>query len=90
MKFLQDKSHEASQKLGKIRGNFSAYKGSIWENSTNHMRNSRCTTIAPTGTLSIVVNCNPGIEPIFDLVFKRQNSLGGEDQIVIESLFEKV
>lgn len=91
MKFLSNKSLEASQKLSKKRGDFPEFKGSKWhKKGIKHMRNSRCTTIAPTGTVSIIANCNPGIEPIFALVFKRMNSLGGEEQIVVEELFEKV
>lgn len=91
MKFLTDKGHEASEQLGKGRGNFPAFKGSIWQKKGyKYMRNSRVTTIAPTGTISIVANSNPGIEPVFALVYKRMKSLGGEDQLVSEPLFEKV
>ncbi|MDD3647082.1 MAG: adenosylcobalamin-dependent ribonucleoside-diphosphate reductase [Candidatus Dojkabacteria bacterium] len=91
MKFLKEKSHQASGKLAERRGNFPGFKGSVWDKkAVKKMRNSRCTTIAPTGTVSIVGNCNPGIEPIFSLVFKRMQSLGGEDQIVVEPLFEEI
>lgn len=91
MKFLTTKASDASRKLAKKRGNFPAFKGSRWaKKRVRYMRNSRCTTIAPTGTVSIVANCNPGIEPIFALVYKRTQSLGGEDQIVIDTLFEKI
>lgn len=91
MKFLEEKSHQASEELAKKRGNFPAFKGSIWDKKgKKYMRNSRTTTIAPTGTISIVANCNPGIEPVFGLVYKRMQSLGGQDQIVVESLFEQI
>lgn len=91
MKIISETAHEASKELGKIRGNFPSFKGSIWNKKRiRYMRNSRCTTVAPTGTISIVANCNPGIEPIFSLVFKRTNSLGGQEQLVIEPLFKKV
>ncbi len=91
MKFLQEKSHKASIDLAKKRGNFPAFKGSKWDKSKKkYMRNSRCTTIAPTGTISIVVQCNPGIEPIFALVYKRMQSLGGKEQTVVNFLFEKI
>lgn len=91
MKFLTTKAREASKELAKKRGNFPAFKGSIWaKKRARYMRNSRCTTIAPTGTISIIANCNPGIEPIFALVYKRTQSLGGQDQIVTDQLFEKV
>lgn len=91
MKFLTNKSHETSKRLGKKRGNFPGYKGSRWDSeNVKHIRNSRCTTVAPTGTVSIIADCNPGIEPIFALCYKRKQSLGGEEQVVTEKLFEKV
>jgi ribonucleoside-diphosphate reductase alpha chain len=91
MKFIQEKAHEYSQKLGKEKGSFPAFKGSTWDKKgVKHMRNTRVTTIAPTGTISIVANCNPGIEPIFALGYRRKNSMGGTDQEVIEPLFEIV
>ncbi len=91
MKFLSEKAHEASQRLGKIRGNFPAFKGSLWhKKKIKYMRNARCTTVAPTGTVSIVADCNPGIEPIFSIAYIRKQSLGGENQIVIDPLFEQI
>jgi ribonucleoside-diphosphate reductase alpha chain len=91
MSFINDKSHEESERLGGERGNFTAFKGSIWEKAgIKNMRNARTTTIAPTGTISIVAGCHPGIEPIFALVYRIQNSMGGTDQIMIDRLFEEV
>ncbi len=91
MQFIQESAHEASESLGKEKGNFPAFKGSTWQKKgKKYMRNTRVTTIAPTGTISIVANCNPGIEPIFALGYRRKNSMGGTDQEVIEQLFETV
>ena len=91
MEFINQKGHEKSQELGKKRGNFPAFEGSRWDKQgIKNMRNTRVTTIAPTGTISIVADCNPGIEPIFALVYKRMKSLGGTEQLVVEKLFEKV
>lgn len=92
MRFIQEKSHDASRKLGEEKGNFPAFKDSVWYQNKKQkfMRNTRTTTIAPTGSISIIANCNPGIEPIFALGYRRKNSMGGEDQEVIEHLFEYI
>jgi len=90
MKFVQEKSHEVSEELGKEKGNFPGFEGSTWntKHGKKYMRNTRTTTIAPTGSISIIANCNPGIEPVFALGYRRKNSMGGTDQEVIEHLFE--
>lgn len=91
MKFISDKAILASQLLGKEKGDFPAFKESTWiAKNIEHMRNTRVTTIAPTGTISIIGNCNPGIEPVFSLGYRRKNSMGGTDQEVIEPLIEEV
>lgn len=91
MGFIKDSAHKASEELGKEKDNFPAFDLSNWKKEgKTHMRNVRVTTIAPTGTISIVANSNPGIEPMFALGYRRKNSMGGADQEVIEHLFEKV
>ena len=90
MSFILEESHKASEKLGKEKGNFPAFEQSNWNGKKKYMRNVRTTTIAPTGTISIVANCNPGIEPIFSLGYRRKNSMGGVDQEVIDPLFERI
>ncbi|MBN1331955.1 adenosylcobalamin-dependent ribonucleoside-diphosphate reductase [Candidatus Dojkabacteria bacterium] len=92
MKFIQQKAHEASEELGEEKGNFPEFENSIWAQNPKikFMRNTRTTTIAPTGSVSIIANCNPGIEPIFALGYRRKNSMGGADQEVIEHLFESI
>ncbi|HRO65019.1 MAG TPA: adenosylcobalamin-dependent ribonucleoside-diphosphate reductase [Candidatus Dojkabacteria bacterium] len=87
MKFIQEKSHIASEALGKEKGNFPAFNESNWKTEKKYMRNVRTTTIAPTGTISIIADCNPGIEPIFSLGYRRKNSMGGVDQEVIDKQF---
>jgi ribonucleoside-diphosphate reductase alpha chain len=87
MKFIQDKSHVTSEELGKEKGNFPAFDLSNWKSEKKYMRNVRTTTIAPTGTISIIADCNPGIEPIFSLGYRRKNSMGGVDQEVIDKQF---
>lgn len=90
MKFIQEESHKASEKLGEEKGSFPAFKLSNWHRKKKYMRNVRTTTIAPTGTISIIADCNPGIEPVFALGFRRKNSMGGVDQEVIDKQFEQL
>lgn len=90
MHFVRKESHIASEKLGEEKGNFPAFKQSNWFKEKKHMRNVRTTTIAPTGTISIIADCNPGIEPIFALGYRRKNSMGGAEQEVINSQFEQI
>lgn len=91
MEFIQTAGHNASAELGQEKGNFPAFELSNWaREGKTHMRNVRVTTIAPTGTISIIGNCNPGIEPIFALGYRRKNSMGNTDQEVIDPLFEEV
>ncbi len=72
MRVLNDQSHLASEALAEERGVFPAWEGSDWQAKGRRMRNSYCTTIAPTGTISIIAGCSGGIEPMFSLVFVRQ------------------
>ena len=72
MRVLDDESHLASEILAEERGVFPAWEGSTWEAEGRPMRNSYTTTVAPTGTISIIANCSGGIEPMFSLAFTRQ------------------
>ncbi|MEM0266863.1 MAG: vitamin B12-dependent ribonucleotide reductase, partial [Archaeoglobaceae archaeon] len=90
MKFIQEESHKASQLLAEERGVFPNWKGSVWEKKGLKMRNATTTTIAPTGTISIIANCSSGIEPVFALAYKRANILDGEEFFEINPILEKV
>ena len=72
MQVLNDESHLASEVLAEERGVFPAWEGSDWEKEGRKLRNSYTTTVAPTGTISIIANCSGGIEPMFSLAFIRQ------------------
>ena len=72
MRVLNDESHDASEELAGERGVFPAWDGSDWQARGRRLRNSYTTTVAPTGTISIISGCSGGIEPMFSLAFIRQ------------------
>lgn len=72
MEFIQAEGRAASKQLAKERGAFPAYADSIFgERNLGPYRNATITTIAPTGTLSILAGCSSGVEPLFALSFAR-------------------
>ncbi len=90
MGFIQKESKAASAYLGKTRGNFRNYSGSVYDSpETPFMRHATTTTIAPTGTISIIAGCSGGIEPIFAISFVRK-VLDGEELLEVHPLFRKV
>lgn len=72
MSFIQRVGHEESEALADARGCFPNWKGSVWEQRDRPMRNATVTTIAPTGTISLIAECSSGIEPVFALAFRRK------------------
>lgn len=71
MRFIQEEGHKMSQRLGKERGNFPNFEQSIWRKRYQNLRNATVTTIAPTGTISIIAGCSSGIEPLFAVSYVR-------------------
>ena len=71
MRFLWDVGREASAELAVERGMFPNFKGSRLESAGQRLRNATVTTIAPTGTISIIADCSPGIEPLYGISFVR-------------------
>jgi len=89
MSFVQDESKKASQQLARERGVFPNFKESIWEKKNIKLRNATTTTIAPTGSISMIADCSSGIEPIFSLVYYKE-VLGGERLLYVNEEFEKI
>ena len=86
MKFITDEADKKSVELAESRGVFPAYEGSVWERKNHPRRNATVTTIAPTGTISIIAGTSSGIEPLFALAFER-NVLGGERLVDVNRVF---
>ena len=88
MAFIQDEGHKASAELAQERGPFPAYAASVYaQKKQGPYRNATVTTIAPTGTLSIIAGCSSGVEPLFALCFTR-NILDGERLVEVNPHFE--
>ncbi len=90
MKFIQEVAHQKSQEIGEKRGSFPAFEGSIWKKKGyKAMRNATCTTVAPTGTISIIAGTSSGIEPLFAISFVR-DVLEGTKLLEVNRIFEQI
>jgi ribonucleoside-diphosphate reductase alpha chain len=87
MQFINQIGHEESERLAEVRGPFPNWEDSIYRNG-KPLRNSTVTTIAPTGTISIIAGCSSGIEPIFALAFQH---IAGERKLnFVDPVFEAI
>lgn len=88
MGFMQAEGRVSSMALAEERGVFPNYEGSIFDGKMR-LRNATITTIAPTGTLSIIAGCSSGIEPLFAISYVR-TVMEGTKLIEVNPDFEKV
>jgi len=87
--FISAEADKTSTELAQERGAFPAFQGSIYDIPDGpRFRNASRTTIAPTGSLSIIANCSSGIEPLFALSYVR-HILEGEEFIEVNPYFEE-
>ncbi len=86
--FIQAEAHRASESLAQQRGCFPNWTGSTWHTRDHRpMRNASVTTIAPTGSISILANCSSGIEPLFHLAYRRR-VLDGREFVEVHPLLK--
>ncbi|RJP28252.1 MAG: vitamin B12-dependent ribonucleotide reductase [Candidatus Omnitrophota bacterium] len=92
MSFIFEEATKKSQELAKYKGVFPAFRGSIFDRKNNpiKIRNATLTTIAPTGTISIIAGpCSSGIEPLFAISYYR-NVMDNDKLVEVEPLFEEI
>jgi len=91
MSFVKDKGHDQCAKLAEERGPFPNWSKSIYKD-VRPMRNSTVTTIAPTGTISMIAGCSSGIEPIFALAFQHRVKQSDGERVLtfVNETFEAI
>ncbi|MEW6428668.1 MAG: vitamin B12-dependent ribonucleotide reductase [Thermodesulfobacteriota bacterium] len=91
MAFIDDKAFEKSCRLGEERGAFPNFPNSIYgrKNPDQPVRNATRTTIAPTGTISILAGCSSGVEPLFSVAFVRR-VMDNDELFEVNPYFEKI
>jgi len=86
MKCVTETAVDESHRLAGEKGTFPAWKGSTWKEFT--VRNAAMTTVAPTGTISLLAGCSSGIEPIFSFAYTRKNTVG-KTFVIVNPVFKE-
>ena len=89
MSFIQNEAREKSIEIAKIKGVFPYYDKSIYKDKKIKIRNATTTTIAPTGTLSIIAGVSSGVEPLFAISYIK-NVMDNDELVETNPIFEKV
>lgn len=88
MQFVNETAVSESERLAQEKGTFPAWEESVWHENKIAVRNAALTTIAPTGSISIIAECSSGIEPVFSYSYTRMNT-ADESFRMIHPLFKK-
>jgi len=89
MKFVTDEARKMSVELGRARGSFPAFKDSTWAKTHDAMRNATVTSIAPTGSISMIAETSSGVEPMFALAYIK-TVMDGTKLYYSDEVFEQV
>ncbi|MDD2655854.1 MAG: adenosylcobalamin-dependent ribonucleoside-diphosphate reductase [Candidatus ainarchaeum sp.] len=89
MKFITTEARKMSHELGRARGSFPEFANSTWAKEYDAMRNATVTSIAPTGTISMIAETSSGIEPAFALAYIK-NVMDGTKLFYSDDVFEQV
>jgi ribonucleoside-diphosphate reductase alpha chain len=87
MHFISQEARRVSAELASERGEFPNWKQSVYASQGVHLRNATVTSIAPTGTISIIAGTSSSIEPLFALSYRRVGILGGQTLTELNPLF---
>ena len=86
MKFVSESAKKASQELAKERGVFPEWENSVFAGTDYRPRNMALTTIAPTGTISMIADASSGVEPLFSLGYQK-NTVEGKALFIMNPIF---
>jgi len=88
MRLITETAVDESHLLAERFGTFPAWETSVWDKTSLTVRNAAMTTVAPTGTISLLAGCSSGIEPIYSFAYTRKNTVGKEFVIVNKIFIE--